>query len=74
MRQFRIALLRYTCPPIVGVVEEIIRQHASLFNRYSRKIKTFPSAAALFTDIYRNLALALILSYLPARLSSEFSL
>ena len=52
MRQFRIALLHYTCPPIVGGVEEIIRQHASLFKRHNHTVKVFAGDGALFADEY----------------------
>ena len=50
MKQFNIALLHYTCPPVVGGVEEIIRQHASLFNRYNHHVKIFAGDGGLFTD------------------------
>ncbi|NVL93072.1 MAG: glycosyltransferase family 4 protein [Desulfobacterales bacterium] len=52
MRQFKIALLHYTCPPIVGGVEEVIRQHASLFNRYNHMVKIFAGDGARSTDEY----------------------
>lgn len=45
MKQFNIALLHYTCPPVVGGVEEIIRQHASLFNRYKHHVKYLQAMA-----------------------------
>lgn len=37
--RFNIALLHYSCPPVVGGVEEIIRQQASLFYRYHHPVK-----------------------------------
>ena len=52
MRQFRIALLHYTCPPIVGGVEEIIRQHASLFKRHNHTVKVFAGDGTIFADEY----------------------
>jgi len=52
MRQFRIALLRYTCPPIVGGVEEIIRQHASLFKRHNHTVKVLAGDGAIFANEY----------------------
>jgi len=52
MRQFKIALLHYTCPPIVGGVEEVIRQHASLFKRYNHGVKIFAGDGARSTDEY----------------------
>ena len=52
MKQFNIALLHYTCPPIVGGVEEIIRQHALLLNRYNHHAKIFAGDGGLPTDKY----------------------
>jgi glycosyltransferase involved in cell wall biosynthesis len=52
MKQFKIALLHYSCAPIVGGVEEIIRQHASLFTRYKHTAKIFAGDGGLFTDEY----------------------
>lgn len=52
MTQFNIALLHYTCPPVVGGVEEIIRQHASLFARYDHRVKVFAGEGGVFTDVY----------------------
>ena len=47
-----IALLHYTCPPFVGGVEEIIRQQASLFHRYSHSVKIIAGNGGYFTDKY----------------------
>ncbi len=52
MNQFKIALLHYTCPPIVGGVEEIIRQHASIFSRYNHIAKIFAGDGGVSTDEY----------------------
>jgi len=52
MKQFKIALLHYTFPPIVGGVEEIIRQHASIFSRYNHIVKIFAGDGGLSTDEY----------------------
>ncbi|MBW1715093.1 MAG: glycosyltransferase family 4 protein [Deltaproteobacteria bacterium] len=52
MKRFNIALLHYTCPPVVGGVEEIIRQHASLFKRYNHRVKVFAGDGGVFTDDY----------------------
>jgi len=52
MRQLKIALLHYSCPPIVGGVEEIIRQHAALFARYNHMAKIFAGDGGLFSDEY----------------------
>jgi hypothetical protein len=52
MEQYNIGLLHYTCPPIVGGVEEVIRQHALLFKRYNHRVKVFAGDGGVFTDIY----------------------
>jgi glycosyltransferase involved in cell wall biosynthesis len=41
-----IALLHYSCPPVVGGVEEIVRQQASLFQLYGNSVKVFAGAGA----------------------------
>ncbi|HEC89186.1 MAG TPA: glycosyltransferase [Thermoplasmatales archaeon] len=47
-----IALLHYTCPPFVRGVEEIIRQQASLFHRFSHRVKIIVGNGSHFTDKY----------------------
>lgn len=41
MRPISVALLHYTCPPVVGGVEEILHQQASLFHRHHHPVKVF---------------------------------
>ncbi|GAB4184412.1 MAG: hypothetical protein Kow00108_22000 [Calditrichia bacterium] len=43
-----IALLHYTCPPVVGGVEEILRQQASLFQRNYYPVKVLAGDGAQF--------------------------
>jgi glycosyltransferase involved in cell wall biosynthesis len=43
-----IALLHYSCPPVVGGVEEVIRQQALLFHRYYYPVKVFAGAGNQF--------------------------
>ncbi len=50
MIKYNIALLHYSCPPVVGGVEEIIRQHASLFSRYYHNVKVFSGDGGKFAD------------------------
>lgn len=50
MRNFNIALLHYSCPPVIGGVEEVIRQQALLFRRYFNNVKIFAGAGAQFGD------------------------
>ena len=52
MKKYNIALLHYSCPPVVGGVEEIVRQQASVFNRYYHNIKIFSGTGGRFTDKY----------------------
>lgn len=52
MKHYKIALLHYSCPPIVGGVEEIIRQHAFLLTRYNHTVKVFTGDGERFTDEY----------------------
>lgn len=47
-----IAILHYTCPPVVGGVEEIVRQQASLFNRYYHLVKIIAGDGKQFTNDY----------------------
>ena len=50
MKSASIALLHYSCPPVVGGVEEIVRQQASLFQRYYHPVKIFAGKGAQFID------------------------
>lgn len=43
-----IAILHYSCPPVVGGVEEIVRQQASLFRRHFYPVKIFVGRGAVF--------------------------
>jgi glycosyltransferase involved in cell wall biosynthesis len=45
-----IALLHYSCPPVVGGVEEIMRQHASLLGRYGHHVKVLAGDGGKFAD------------------------
>ena len=48
--KYNIALLHYSCPPVVGGVEEIIRQQASLLNRFYHNVKVFAGDGGRFSD------------------------
>jgi glycosyltransferase involved in cell wall biosynthesis len=45
-----IAILHYSCPPVVGGVEEIVRQQASLLHRHYHPIKIFAGDGSQFTE------------------------
>jgi glycosyltransferase involved in cell wall biosynthesis len=47
--KFNIALIHYSCPPVVGGVEEIIRQQASLFKRFYHNVKVFSGDGKTFS-------------------------
>ncbi|MCD6352794.1 MAG: glycosyltransferase, partial [Proteobacteria bacterium] len=53
MGKFNIALLHYSCPPVVGGVEEVVRQQASLFHRYYHPVKIFAGSGGEFAHEYR---------------------
>ncbi len=48
--RYNIALLHYSCPPVVGGVEEIIRQQASLFYRYHHPVKILAGMGDYFQN------------------------
>lgn len=52
VRSFTIALLHYSCPPVVGGVEEVVRQQASLFHRYFHNVKIFAGVGKQFVPDY----------------------
>ena len=43
-----IALLHYSCPPVVGGVEEVVRQQAALFHRHFHPVKVFAGQGSGF--------------------------
>ncbi|TNF49843.1 glycosyltransferase [bacterium] len=46
-----IALLHYSCPPVIGGVEEILRQQAALFHRLGHRVIVFTGEGAVFEDL-----------------------
>lgn len=52
MQQLNIAILHYSCPPVIGGVEEIVRQQGSLFHRYYYPVKIFAGTGKQFTTEY----------------------
>ncbi len=49
--QLQIALLHYSCPPVVGGVEEVVRQQASLFQRHFHPVKVLAGAGGPFGEV-----------------------
>jgi len=50
--KYNIALLHYSCPPVVGGVEEIVRQQAFLLSRFFHKVKVFAGDGGQFSDTH----------------------
>jgi len=50
VKRLNIALLHYSCPPVVGGVEEVIKQQAFLFQRYFQKVKIFAGMGSQFSN------------------------
>ena len=51
-RPFRIGLLHYSCPPLVGGVEEIVSQHAHILNRMGHSISVLAGMGEVYTDAF----------------------
>lgn len=49
-RQSSVLLLHYSCPPVVGGVEEIVRQHAILLDRHGHSVKVAAGSGSSFHD------------------------
>ncbi len=49
--KYNIALLHYSCPPVVGGVEEIVRQQSSVFTRYYHNVKVFAGKGSFVSEI-----------------------
>ncbi len=46
---YNIALLHYSCPPVIGGVEMVVSQQASLFHSYFHKVTIFAGAGEPLT-------------------------
>ena len=49
MSTYNIALLHYSCPPVVGGVEEVLRQQAAVLHRHFHNVKVFAGAGKQFS-------------------------
>jgi glycosyltransferase involved in cell wall biosynthesis len=47
-----IALLHYSCPPVVGGVEEVLYQQACQFHHHGHRVRVFAGAGERFTKEY----------------------
>ena len=48
----KIALLHYSCPPVIGGVEQVVSEQAGLFHRYSHNVTLFAGAGGPSTCGY----------------------
>ncbi len=46
----RIGILHYSCPPVVGGVEEIVRQHAAIFRRRGHSVSVLAGMGEVYTE------------------------
>ena len=49
---FRIGLLHYSCPPVVGGVEEILSQHASILYRLGQNVSVLAGMGEIYTNSF----------------------
>lgn len=50
MENLNVAFLHFSCPPVVGGVEEIVRQQSLLLHQYQQQVKIFAGNGKQFTD------------------------
>lgn len=51
-RALRIGILHYSCPPVVGGVEEILNQHATILHRLGQDISILTGMGEVYTDSF----------------------
>ena len=51
-RPLRIGILHYSCPPVVGGVEEILSQHATILHRLGQHISVLVGMGEIFTESF----------------------
>lgn len=49
-KPLRIGILHYSCPPVVGGVEEILRQQASIFHRMGHSVSVLAGMGEVYTE------------------------
>ncbi len=50
INRLKIAILHYSCPYVIGGVEEVIGQHASLFHRHGHEVKIIAGKGDVYTE------------------------
>lgn len=53
MKALNIGILHYSCPPVVGGVEEVVSQHASIFHRQGQTVSILAGMGKAYTDSFR---------------------
>lgn len=48
----RSGILHYSCPPVVGGVEEVVRQHASILHRLGQSVSILAGMGKVYTDSF----------------------
>lgn len=51
-KPLRIGILHYSCPPVVGGVEEVLSQHAAVLHRLGQSVSILAGAGEVFTDSF----------------------
>ena len=51
-RVLRIGILHYSCPPVVGGVEEILNQHAVILHRFGQDISVLAGMGEVWTESF----------------------
>ncbi len=51
--RLRIALLHYSCPPVVGGVEEIVKQHAAILHRLGQPVEVWAGMGKAYSGQIR---------------------
>ena len=47
-----IGILHYSCPPVVGGVEEVLSQHASILCRLGQSVSMLAGMGEIYTDLF----------------------
>ncbi len=51
-KPLRIGILHYSCPPVVGGVEEVLSQHASILHRQGQSVSILAGTGKTYTDSF----------------------
>jgi len=51
-RTLNIGILHYSCPPVVGGVEEVLSQHTSILRRLGQSVSILAGMGEIYTDLF----------------------